>query len=104
PRLSVRLVPAFGKLSVGYAANKGAEATLGEKLLFIDADDEVDENYVRQMAMSLDEAPFVTSKVDSAALNPPWTLSAYGEWQADGLDDWFGFLPSTGPNVAIRRE
>lgn len=103
PQLRVRIVPAMDKTGVGYAANAGANAALGRKLLFVDADDEVSENYVRAMAESLDSFPFITSKVDSSTLNPAWTLAAYGEWQAHELDVWPGFLPYAGPNIGIRR-
>jgi glycosyltransferase involved in cell wall biosynthesis len=104
PELNLRLVAATDKLGPGYARNAGARASSGSKLLFIDSDDEVSENYVRDMADALDKFSFVAPRMDSSALNPAWSVRAYGNWQVDGPQVWPGFLPYAGGHVAIRRD
>lgn len=104
PRLHLRIVEAAGRRGAGYARNAGASKARGDKLLFVDADDEVAPGYVSAMAAALDSAPFVTSRVDVVALNPEWSRSAHGPWQQEELlflsPD---FLPGGGANIGIRR-
>ncbi len=87
-----------------YARNVGAESASGDKLLFVDADDQVAPGYVSAMAGALDEHAFVTSRVDSVSLNPDWVRLAHGPpWQEDGIQAFLGFLPGAGANIGIRR-
>jgi glycosyltransferase involved in cell wall biosynthesis len=58
----------------GAARNTGARATAAARLLFLDADDEIDDGYLEAMAVALDEAPLVTARIDYTRLNPPEVL------------------------------
>ena len=76
----------------------------GEKLFFVDADDEVAPGYLAAMSAALESQEFVTSRVDSETLNPAWVRDAHGpSWQAEGVDRFFEFMPGTGVNIAMRR-
>lgn len=103
-RLELRIVEAAGRRGAGYARNAGARKARGHKLLFVDADDEIAPDYISAMAGALDSTPFVTSRVDVAALNPDWSRGAHGPWQQDELlflsPD---FLPGGGANIGILR-
>ena len=103
-RLTLRIIDATEKANASYARNLGVRAASGEKLFFIDADDEVAPGYLAAMAKALDSYDFVTSRVDSATLNPPWACTAQGlGWQETSVETAFDFLPATGINVGIRR-
>jgi glycosyltransferase involved in cell wall biosynthesis len=103
-RLTLRIVDVPSPIGASSARNAGARAARGKKLLFVDGDDEVTPGYVAAMAEALDSAAFVTSRVDTAALNPVWNRSAHGPWQEKGLlylaSD---FLPAAGPNIGISK-
>ncbi|HEX5214837.1 MAG TPA: glycosyltransferase family A protein [Vicinamibacterales bacterium] len=101
----LRLERADERANPSYARNVGAAIATGDKLLFVDADDAVSSSYVRLMAEALDEHPMVTSRVDSAALNPDAVREVFGaSWQSDGIDTYFDFLPACGVNIGIRRD
>lgn len=101
----LRVIDATERANASYARNVGVRAAKGDRLLFVDADDEVAPGYVEAMAHALESHPFVTSRVDSCALNDEWVLQAHGaHWQADGLTTFFGYLPGAGVNIALRRE
>jgi glycosyltransferase involved in cell wall biosynthesis len=105
-RLRVRVVDAGERLGAGYASNVGVRHAKGAKLLFVDADDEVDPGYVAVMAAALDTHDFVTSTFDEASLNPEWVRGAHGApWRPDGepLDAQFGVLPNAGASIGISR-
>jgi glycosyltransferase involved in cell wall biosynthesis len=103
-RLALRIIDVPGPIGASHARNAGARAAKGKKLLFVDGDDEVAPGYVATMAEALDSAAFVTSRVDTAALNPPWNRSAHGPWQEEGLLYLASnFLPAAGPNVGISK-
>jgi glycosyltransferase involved in cell wall biosynthesis len=103
-RLNLRIVVVPRPIGASYARNAGARAARGRKLLFVDADDEVAPGYLSAMGEALDSASFVTSRVDTATLNPLWNRWAHGPWQEEGLlylaPD---FLPAAGPNIGISR-
>ena len=102
--LPVKVVEAFEQANPAYARNAGARRASADKLLFIDADDEVAPGYVASLARALDDHAFVTSRVDSTTLNADWLRCAHGPpWQEDGLVTFLGFLPGAGANVGIRR-
>jgi glycosyltransferase involved in cell wall biosynthesis len=103
-RLPIVVVEALERANPSYARNAGARAASGSKLIFIDADDEVSPNYVSALAGALDHHRLVTSRVDSAALNPAWVRSAHGAaWQSDGVGVFFDFWPAAGVNIGILR-
>jgi glycosyltransferase involved in cell wall biosynthesis len=102
--LDLKVVVANARANVCYARNAGVRAAAGDKLLFLDVDDRIDAHYISAMASALDSHDFVTSRVDSATLNPEWVRSAHGPpWQADGIMVFFDFLPAAGVNIGLRR-
>jgi glycosyltransferase involved in cell wall biosynthesis len=102
-RLNIKYVQASKKANASYARNVGVRAASSDKLLFIDADDQVDSDYIRALAESLKYFDFVTSRVDSRKLNPEWAFEAQGPWQETGVEVSFDFLPATGINIGISR-
>jgi glycosyltransferase involved in cell wall biosynthesis len=104
PRLPLRIVDAPARANIGYARNVGVRASSGPRLLFVDADDELEGEYISTMAAALAHHAFVTSRVDSTALNPSWVQAAHGPyWQATEIGIFYDFLPAAGSNIAIRR-
>ena len=105
-RLHLRVVDARGRLGAGHARNVGASHASGRKLLFVDADDEVDPGFVSTMAGALDRHDFVTSAFDQETLNPEWVRAAHGPAWRDRdrpLPDQFGVLPNAGASIGISR-
>src|SRR5258705_9776061 len=103
-RLKLKLIEASEKANASYARNAGVRTASSEKLLFIDADDEVEPQYLAAMSAALDSHDFVTSRVDSLTLNPGWVREAQGPpWQENGVIVFFDFLPAAGVNIGIRR-
>ena len=101
--LPLKIVTASRKANGSYARNEGVKAAAGDKLLFLDADDEIEPDYVRTMAVALDADDYVTSRVDSVTLNAPWVREAQGAPWDGRLIVFFGFMPATGINIGIRR-
>jgi len=103
-RLNLEIVDAPVRLNASYARNVGARAAVGNKLLFLDADDEIAPGYVSAMSKALDCHNFVTSRVDCNTLNPEWVRMAHGDcWQDTGVPVGYDFMPATGTNIGIRR-
>lgn len=102
--IPIKIVDAPHPANASYARNVGVKAAAGDKLFFVDADDEVAPGYLAAMSAALETHGFVTSRVDSESLNPPWLHAAHGPvWQADGIERWFDFMNGTGVNVGVRR-
>ncbi len=102
--IPVRVVDAARPANAAHARNVGVTAATGEKLFFVDADDEVAPGYLEAMSGALESHGFVTSRVDSTTLNAEWVRAAHGApWQADGVDRFFQFMPGTGINIGVRR-
>jgi glycosyltransferase involved in cell wall biosynthesis len=103
-RLNLRIVDATERRNASYARNLGVQAASGDRLLFLDADDEIAPGYLQAMNAALESHEYVASRVDSSTLNPEWVRAAHGEpWQVDGVAVFFGFMPATGINVGLRR-
>ena len=101
-RMPLRVVSAPEAINASFARNVGVRAARGDKLLFVDADDELAPGYIAAMSAALDSHDFVTSHVDPRALNDEWLHEAQGEpWE--GVMTYFEFLPTTGINVGLRR-
>lgn len=104
-RLDLKILNAFERRTVSFARNVGVRHATGMRLMFIDADDAVDAQYVSAMSRALASWPLVTSRVDSARLNPEWVRDVHGPpWQEDGVGVFFEFLPAAGSNIGIHRE
>jgi len=102
--LNLTIVDASARANLAHARNVGARAAAGDKLLFVDADDEVGHGYVSAMSCALDIHKLVTSRVDSTTLNAEWVRDAHGPpWQESGIGVFLDFLPGTGANIGIRR-
>ena len=65
----LRIVDASDHQSPGHARNAGAAKARGEALLFCDADDEVDDDWIRAMVRGLSSSPMVASRYDADKLN-----------------------------------
>jgi glycosyltransferase involved in cell wall biosynthesis len=102
--LNLTIVDGSARANLAHARNVGARAGAGDKLLFVDADDEVEHEYVSAMSRALDCHQLVTSRVDSTTLNAEWVRDAHGPpWQESGIGVFLEFLPAAGANIGIRR-
>jgi glycosyltransferase involved in cell wall biosynthesis len=96
-RLNLRVIATSRRRGQAHARNLGARAAAGEKLLFVDADDEVAPGYLAAMSKALEAQELVAARLDHETLNPTWVRSAYGlHWQQTGVDAYFRFLPFAG--------
>jgi len=103
-RLNLKVINATERRNASYARNAGVQAAAGDRLLFLDADDEIAPGYLQAMFDALELHDYVASRVDSSSLNATWVRAAHGEpWQVDGIGVYFGFMPSTGINIGLRR-
>jgi glycosyltransferase involved in cell wall biosynthesis len=104
-RIPLRIIEARARTNASYARNEGVRHARGDKLMFVDADDQVAPGYLAAMAAALERHRFVTSRVDSRTLNEPWIRDAHGPpWQAEAVTVFFDFLPATGINIGLRRD
>jgi glycosyltransferase involved in cell wall biosynthesis len=103
PRLTV--VDASAEPGCGPARNRGVERSIGSKILFVDADDEISDGYVAAMAVALDTAELVCARIGFDRLNSSWAQSVWEQrWQQDRPLNNFGFLPYAGSGtLGIRR-
>ncbi|MFJ4930148.1 glycosyltransferase family 2 protein [Streptomyces sp. NPDC088736] len=70
----LRIVTRPRRGGTGAARNTGARAARGDRLLFLDADDEIADNHIDAMATALEQAELVTAGIDYRRLNPPGVL------------------------------
>ena len=104
-RLDLTQVNAFERRTASFARNVGVQRARGGRLIFIDADDAVGPHYLSAMSAALGRSPLVTSRVDSAHLNPAWVRDVHGPpWQETGVGVFFGFLPAAGSNIGVQRQ
>lgn len=98
------MVDSSDRRGPSHARNVGWRTASGRRVLFCDADDVVDEQWVARMSAALDGAPVVGGALDYARLNPA-SLATWGLVSADSLAVKFGHLPFAGScNLAARRE
>ena len=91
--IPIRIVDAPRPANAAYARNVGVHAAAGEKLLFVDADDEIAPGYLEAMSEALESHEFVTSRVDSESLNPERVRAAHPprcRARATGTCSWPG--------------
>ncbi len=93
PRLPhLRLVDASSLRGANAARNMGARESRGDLLLFCDADDVANSNWVTSMARALASHDMVGGSLERRTLNDEVALAARPPKSADGLLDSFGFL------------
>jgi cellulose synthase/poly-beta-1,6-N-acetylglucosamine synthase-like glycosyltransferase len=87
------------------ARNVGVRHSRGELLLFCDADDVVDREWIQRMVAGLQRYPAVGGRIERALLNDEAALAAR-PGRPDGLSDGgFAFLPyPIGANSGLRRD
>ena len=76
-RLQLTVVSAPDRANQAYARNVGARAACADKLVFIDADDEVVPGFLASMFATLEEHDFVASRREQVTLNPEWSRDAH---------------------------
>jgi GT2 family glycosyltransferase len=76
-RIPLTVISAPERANRAYARNVGADAARAEKLVFLDADDEVAPGFLTSMFAALQEHEFVGSPSDRRALNPEWCREAH---------------------------
>ena len=102
--LRLRVVDASGRPGVSHARNVGARHAAAPKVLFCDADDVVDPNWVAAMAAALDHHHIVGGHLEVKRVNPPEVLAWSGSPTASGLPVTMGHLPyGVGANLGLRR-
>jgi glycosyltransferase involved in cell wall biosynthesis len=106
PRLpNLRVIDASDESRPGYARNMGCRASRGELLLFCDADDVVDDDWVTALTKGLVDYSAVGGRIDRLALNEATVLAWRPARPTDALPDHFGFLPyAQGANCGVRKE
>lgn len=93
--LDLAVVDASPHLTAGAARNIGVAHARGDLLLFVDADDTVDDGYVRAMAEALRSHPMVCASVDVVTLNR-WNPHGTHPQQTGPITGEMGFLPFAG--------
>ena len=101
----LRIVDASSRRGASHARNVGADAAMGDTLLFCDADDEPAAGWSRAMARALKNHGLVAARMSFDKLNPPALRKVRGTTQVDGLQR-FSFLPyphAAGGTLGIKR-
>lgn len=101
-RIQMRVVSAPELPNQAYARNVGADAASADKLVFVDADDEVAPGFLTSMFAMLQQHDFVASLRDDAALNPEWTRHAQNTPESShGTFTMFAFGAAVGLSRAV---
>jgi glycosyltransferase involved in cell wall biosynthesis len=96
-----RSVQATAVASPGYARNEGLNVARGQFVLFCDADDIVEENWIEEMLLALRDADIVAGLLDEQAFDD---RSIVRHFDPPTNGDWL-FLPwGTGANLGLRRD
>jgi glycosyltransferase involved in cell wall biosynthesis len=102
-RLELRVIPARHGATSGENRNAGVGVARSDFVLFVDADDTVNDEYVRSMLDALQAHPFVCSSVDVVSLNP-WNPAGTHPQQTGLITAELEFLPFAGAGtLGIRR-
>lgn len=102
---SFRFIVATERRGSAYARNTGCRLTKGDPILFCDADDVVDPNWITELAMALRTSEMVGGSLERRLLNGEVALSARPPKAVDGLLNTFQFLPyAITANCGVRRQ
>jgi glycosyltransferase involved in cell wall biosynthesis len=103
-RIPVRLVAAAQRRGASFARNCGADAALGDYLLFVDDDDRVTPGWLEAMASAAEHAHIIRGN-DRFVHRGPDGNDTVTKPETEGLSSPFGFLPSiSGCNSGIRKD
>lgn len=100
----VEIIDSSERPGPSYARNVGWRHASGDVILFCDADDVVDADWVAEMIAALEHASIVGGRLDHERLNPR-ALSSWGAVGSAGLAVKLGHLPFAGScNLGVRSE
>jgi glycosyltransferase involved in cell wall biosynthesis len=98
-RIALRVIAAPQRANRAYARNVGVGAARADKLVFLDADDEVAPGFLTAMFAALQTQDFVGSPSEKYSLNPEWSREAHSTSESShGV-----FAPFTGAAVGVSR-
>jgi glycosyltransferase involved in cell wall biosynthesis len=103
----ISVIDATSKKRASFARNSGAHHARGKYLIFIDADDVVGENWLKNIAASLVNYDFVASRLEFNKLNTKTVLKYRGNFQESGLLQFsiVSYLPFSGASgLGIRKD
>lgn len=101
---ALRVVDAGERRGASAARNLGAAAARGDLLLFCDADDVIERDWVERMASSLAHHDLVGGVLETRTLRRPGAASV--SWEANAeirLHYWTRYEAASGSNLGIRR-
>lgn len=104
---NLKIVDSSKKKGPAYARNRGVEASIGEFLLFCDADDEIAPGWIAAMTKGVEAYDFVACRFETIKLNDAETIKAGGSVQTDGVQEYTypPFLPHAGAGgLGIKRD
>ena len=102
----LRVVEAGEVRGAAHARNAGARAASHDRFLFVDADDEVGEEWVGALAEALGSERLTASRFELRKLNPAWMGDRLAHPQESGLNPYTypPFLPHAGGSgLAVER-
>ena len=102
---NVLLIDASGPASAAFARNVGATAARGRSLVFFDADDLPEPDWLPAMGAALERDAFVGCRLDTESLNDKWMLAVRGRPQNSDLPltSFHPHLPTaSGGTIGIR--
>lgn len=105
-RLPLKVVDASAVPGASHARNVGARAARAPLLAFVDADDEVADDWLDRIVSALGSHAAVASRFDKERLNPPKLRATRDLAQEKGLGghNYAAFLPHAGGSgLAVRR-
>jgi glycosyltransferase involved in cell wall biosynthesis len=86
------------------AQNRGVEASTGEVIVFVDADDMVGAHYLESMGRALAVHPFVGASMDITRLNPQADARRRRPLQTGEIDVFCNYKPAViGAAMGVRR-
>ena len=101
----LRVIDASERPGPSVARNAGARAAVGDLVLFCDADDVADPDWVREMVAALESSPLVGGRLEAEALNDPRLLAWRSPPAQTHLPRAEGYLPfAMGSNMGVRAD